>query len=322
MSTDTPSGEPGDLTVDAAASAFADILDPPKKEPIEPAVDTEIDPPKGEETPGEEEQEVEADPNAQEEGDDAPITITVDGKQVTLTEAELVEHYKNGLRQADYTRKTMELADTRKAADAETQKAQQERATYAQNLSKMAAQLEGAINQQAQIDWNKLLEADPVEYLKQQHLYNQRQAALQANHAEQQKVQKQFQAEAVQAKQTRLVTEQQELLAKLPAWKDTAKAVTEQKAIREFLKEQGYADAELDIQDHRAVLLSRKAMLYDQMMNKAKAAAKKVENLPTRVAKPGVSSEASGLDGRTKAMQRLTKSGSVEDAASIFASLL
>lgn len=319
---DTPSGESGDLTVDGAATLFADMIEPPppKEEPIK--VDTEIDPPKKKEEPAEPEAEPEAEPNAQEEGDDAPITITVDGKQVTLTKAELADAYKNGLRQTDYTKKTMEAADTRKAAEAEVQKAQQERATYAQNLTRMQAQLEGVLQEQAKIDWDKLLEADPVEFLKQKHLFDQRQAALQTNQQQQQRVQQQIQSEATQAKQARLATEQQELLAKLPAWKDSAKATVEQKAIREFLKEQGYADAELDIHDHRAVLLSRKAMLYDQMMSKAAAAAKKVEHLPTKVERPGVSREANPLDGRNKAMQRHAKSGTLESAADVFTSLL
>ena len=88
------------LTIEGAAAAFGDLLEPVAAEPAEQPVDTEIDPPKKKEA----EAEVEAEPNAVEEGADAPITIEVDGKQVTLTKAELAEHYKNGLRQADYPR--------------------------------------------------------------------------------------------------------------------------------------------------------------------------------------------------------------------------
>ena len=62
-------------------------------------------------------------------------------------------------------------------------------------------------------------------------------------------------------------------------------------------------------------------MLYDQMMSKAQAAAKKVSTLPTKVERPGVAAEAPGLDKRTSAYQKLAKSGKVEDAAAIFASM-
>jgi hypothetical protein len=310
---DTPSSESA-LTVDGAAAAWADIIDPPAA--AEPAVDTEIDPPKKEAEP-------EATPNAAEEGDDAPITVEVDGKQVTLTKAQVADAYKNGLRQSDYTQKTMAVAEARKAAEAETSKAQQERMAYAQNLTKMAAQLEGALQQQAQIDWNALLESDPVEFLKQQHLSNQRQAALQKNQQEQQTLAQQFQAEQAKAHQDNLSTQQQELLAKLPEWKDEAKAKSERDALKTYLKTQGYDDGAINgISDHKAVILSRKAMLYDQMMSKAQAAAKRVSALPTKVERPGVASDRSAPDGRTAAMQRLHKSGSVEDAAAVFASLL
>lgn len=317
MTTDTPSGESGALNIDSAASAFSSWLEPAAEteESID-KVDTEIEPKKKEPDPVEQ-------PNEQEEGDDAPITLEVDGKQVTLTKAELAEHYKNGLRQGDYTQKTMALAEQRKAAEAETLKAQQERHTYASNLQKMAAQLEGALEEQGRIDWNALLESDPVEFLKQKHLYDQRQAALQHNQREQQSVAEQTQAENAKALRNHLATQQEQLLAKLPEWKDEKKAKSERDAIKSYLLEQGYdADAVAQISDHKAVILSRKAMLYDQMIAKAQVAAKKVQHLPTKVERPGTNTDRNPLDGRTQAMKRLEQSGSVEDAARLFAQLL
>ena len=315
---DTPSQESGELTVAAGAAAFAALLEPESPEST-PAVDTEVDPPKKEE----ESPEGEAETNAQEEGDSPPVTIKVDGKDVTLTAEQIAEAYKSGLRQEDYTKKTMAAADARRESEAATQKAQAERAIYAQNLTKMAAQLEGALQQQARIDWDALLASDPVEFLKQQHLSNQRQAALAQNMREQQALSEQFQKETAEHNQRTLQTQQQELLAKLPAWKDEAKAKTEREALKAYLKGEGYDDAAINsIQDHKAVILGRKAMLYDQMMAKAQAAAKKVSNIPARVERPGVSVERNALDKRTAAMQRLGKTGRVEDAAAVFASLL
>lgn len=296
------------------------MIDPPEPQDAETKVDTELDPPKKKEG---ESEEPEAEPNAAEEGADAPITIEVDGKQITLTKAEVADAYKNGLRQADYTKKTMEAADTRKTADAEIQKVQQERQAFATNLTKMAAQLEGALQQQSNIDWDALLNADPVEYLKQQHLLQQRQAALSQNQQEQQKVAQAFQAEQATQHRSYLATQQQELLAKLPEWKDEAKAKTEREALKTYLKDQGYDDAAINsVSDHKAVLMGRKAMLYDQMMAKAQAAARKVSTLPQKVERPGVATERNPLDGRNAAMQRHAKSGSIESAAAVFANLL
>jgi hypothetical protein len=312
---DTPETESSELDMNSAAAAFGALLDPePPKEEEATKVDTEVDPPK---------EDPEAEANEVEEGADAPITITVDGKQITLTPEQIAEAYKSGLRQSDYTQKTMAAAEERKAAEAERSKAQQERVTYAQNLQKMQAQLEGALQQQAKIDWDALIETNPVEALRQQHLQSQRQAALQENAREQARLTEQFQAEQAKALQTHLATQQQQLLAKLPEWKDEAKAKSERDALKSYLRDQGYGDSDVDnINDHRAVILGRKAMLYDQMMAKAAAAAKKVANAPTKVERPGVASDRNPLDGRTAAMRQLSKTGSIEDATKAFASIL
>ena len=153
--------------------------------------------------------------------------------------------------------------------------------------SQQATLLQAQLQEQNQIDWQKLLQDDPVEYLKQQHLAQERQARLQQTFAEQQRVASVSQAEQNQAYQSYLSQQQDELLAKLPDWKDETKAKAEREAIKGFLKGIGYTDKELAaVSDHRAVVMARKAMLYDQMMTKAQAAAKKVEHLTTKTVKP------------------------------------
>lgn len=304
------------LSVNQAASFFSKE---PEKQPEAKAEETaKVEP---EKAPEATQAEAKPEPVSSEPETDETITIEVDGKSVEIKKSELAEKYKDGLRQADYTRKTMEVAEQRKAADAETAKAREERVKYAQGLQQAQTLLNAQLSEQSQIDWQKLLETDPVEYLKQQHLANDRQAKLNRIGHEQQQLHARFQAEQAQQMESFLQTQQQELLAKLPDWKDESKAKAEQGAIASYLKEQGLTDKEVSsITDHRVVLMSRKAMLYDQMMSKAQAAAKKVSALPQRTEKPGVS-ESNPLDGRTSAMKRLEKSGSVRDAASLFSLL-
>ena len=292
------------LNQDTAAAAFAELIEREKQgeQPAEP-----VEEPVAEE-PAEEPAE-----------DDPLVTIKVDGKEVQVPLSEVKAGYQ---RQADYTRKTMEVSEQRKAAEAEIQRAQAERQMYAVNLQKMQAQIEGALQQQQNIDWQQLLENDPQEYLKQKHLFEQRQAALQQNLTAQQHIAAQMQAEQARALQNHIQSQQQELLAKLPEWKDESKAKAEKQALREYLLSQGYDQQSVDtIADARAVVLARKAYLYDQMMSKAQAAQKKVSTLPTKVERPGTGN-APSIDRRTSAFQRLSKSGRVEDAAAVFASLL
>lgn len=321
MALDNPSGESNaSLSVRDAAAMFN--APPEQEQPAKPeAQATENAEVETETTP--EATQAEADPNEQAEETVEPekVTIEVDGKTVELTKAELADAYKNGLRQADYTRKTMEAAEQRKAAEAESAKAREERQKYAQGLQQAQALLTAQLTEQSQIDWQKLLETDPVEYMKQDRIARERQARLQQINAEQQQIHAAQQAEQAEALKSHLQQQQEELLAKLPEWKDQAKAKAERAAIKEYLKAQGLEEAQIDnITDHRVVVLSRKAMLYDQMMSKAQAAAKKVSQLPQKVERPG-GGETNPLDGRTKAMRDLEKSGSVRDAAKLFALL-
>ena len=310
---DTPISESSNSPLDSnqAASLFADIFDPDKEKEIV------------ENTEDESPVEVEAaeESATEDEAVDLPetVTIKVDGKDVEVTLDELKKGYQ---RQADYTRKTMEVSETRKQAEAEAFKARQEREQYASKLNEQTTLIGALINEQAQINWQELLDNDPVEYLKQQHLFQQRQVALQNLHQEQQQVFQQQQVEQAYYRQSQVEAQQQELLAKLPDWKDEGKAKAEKTAIKEFLANTGYSAAELEsLADHRAVLVARKAMLYDQMISKAQAAAKKVQNVPQRVERSSTGNSQT-LDKRGQAYQRFSKSGRVEDAASVFASLL
>jgi len=314
------------LNVDGAAQAMGAFLEPQAHEKSVQALEKEVlDDLSGRKDRNDTLSAEAVDEDAERDlhaGDDEAVTIVVDGKTVNLSKTELADAYKNGLRQSDYTRKTMEVAEQRKAAEAEIIRASQERQEYASNLQKMAAQIEGALNQQQQIDWEHLLENNPAEYLKQQHLYQRRQAAYQKNIQQQQHLAHIAQVEQAHHLESVLHTQQEELLAKLPDWKDSRKAEAESNAIRRYLLEQGFEHQLVDsIADHKAVLLGRKAMLYDAMMSKANAAAKRVTSIPQKVVRPGVG-ESPGGDGRQAAMQRLAKSGRVEDAASLFAKFI
>lgn len=322
---DTPSQEStGAINASEAGSLIANLLspEPVKDESAEASVTADDKaPPAGDEPAGDP-------PNPPaDEGADPPepvkVTIRVDGKTVELTQEQIADAYKNGMRQEDYTRKTMEAADKRKAAEADIAKARQEREQYAQGLQQASALLQASLQEQSQIDWQKLLDTDPVEYLKQQHLAQDRQAKLQRIAHEQQQLHAKSQAEQADQMKAYMSAQRDELLAKLPDWKDESKAKTEQAALKEYLKSQGFDDESIaGISDHRAVLMSRKAMLYDQMMTKAQAAAKKVANLPQKVERPGNGETNHSLDKRGEQYKKLSKSGNPRDAAGLIANFL
>ena len=300
------------LDVNQAAAAFAQAFEPPKEEEIK--VDTEIEP-QATETPVE---PVKADETPTDE-EIKTVPVVVNGKTIEVPLSEVLASYQKDKAASE---KFEAAASLRKTADAEIVKAQQERATYAATLEKIGTQLEVALENDKAVKWDELLQNDPVEYLKQQRLAQERQAQLHQVNQHRAALAQQQQAEQQEAYKAYVQAQSQELLAKLPAWKDEAKAKAERESLKTYLKKEGYDDESLNgITDHRAVILARKAMLYDQMLEKASAATKKVVNLPAKVERPGVS-DSNQLDKRSAAYNRLSKSGKVEDAAALFSSIL
>jgi hypothetical protein len=315
-------GEGGSLEGNAAVDAFTNILNPPSEEEIKESETLETAK-QAKELAGEAEtSEEDAGDTEDEEGE--KITIEIDGKMVELTPKEVAEAYKNGLRQDDYTRKTMAAAEERKAADAEVQKARTERAEYHQKLTTYAIQLQGTLAESQAINFDELRESDPIEYLKQKDLLEKRQLALNQAYQEHQQIEQLNAQEAEQAKIQYLQTQQQELLAKLPAWKDETKAKAEKEDIKAYLKGQGFSDQDIaGVGDHRQVLLIRNAMLFDKLMKQAPAATKKVASAPAKVERPGVSNLSDNAQ-RDKVMKqvRSSKSLTTDQAASAFSALI
>ena len=246
--------------------------------------------------------------------------VKVDGAEVEVSEAELLAGYS---RQGDYSKKTAALAQERAQLQQAAQAVMAERQQHQAQLAQVTQALGVQLQEQSRIDWQELLENNPQEYLKQRHLFEQRQAALQVAQRAQQQAHAQAQQEQAQQSQQRLQSEHQALLDKLPEWKDADKAKAEQTKVRDYLLAQGFNDNEVgNVADHRAVLLARKAMLFDELQAKAAANAEKVKNLPAPKALVPGAREVSPTDGRTRAMKNLAKTGSTDAAADVLMSLM
>lgn len=250
----------------------------------------------------------ESDPSEDGNSDpDAPksrrYTVKVDGTEIEVDETELVKGYQ---RQTDYTRKTQEVAEQRKAAEAERQAAAQERALYQQRLAAVAQTL-----QEQPIDWETLHREDPLEYVHQRALQQERQQNAAAVAREQHRVAQQ-EAQEQRAKILQLVAEEKgRLLEALPDLKDPAKEKETLFKVKVYAQSQGFSPAELvQTYDHRAVLMLHKAMRYDELVAKAKTARPTVSQVA-----PAARTAAPRKDQANDARQRLKKSGRVEDAA-------
>jgi hypothetical protein len=244
------------------------------------------------------------------------FTVKVDGKEVSVTLDELQKGYS---RTQDYTRKTQQIAEVRKQAEAETYAVRAEREQYAQLLGALQAQLQSS---EPQVFLERLYHEDPIEWVRQKEVMRERQEKLGAIQSEQQRLSQVAQHEQQRAMEAQLASQQEALLAALPDWKDPKKAKAEKALVIESAKAAGFTDEDLkSVYDHRLVLLLRKAALFDQMVSKRQGIKPVVNNGP-RTAKPGAAGRVSTTTESVRAKQRLAKTGRIDDAASAIELLL
>lgn len=254
------------------------------------------------------------------------LKVKVNGEEVEVTLDELQKGYS---RQSDYSRKTQQLAEERKAFLAEAEAIRQERAQYATLLTALQQQLQATTQLDQQPDWDRLYDEDPIQATKLERQWRKaqedRQAKLSAIQAEQQRVGQALEQQTAEQMKAILINEAQRLPEIIPEWKDEKVAAEGKKQLRNWLVDQGLNEVEINSL-HKAehVSILRKAMLYDQGQRKAQASVKP-QPVATRPVKPGSAAVAPGsksVTDVTRAKQRLAKTGTVNDAASVLAAML
>lgn len=201
---------------------------------------------------------------------------------VTVGEARL-----GYMRMQNYTRKTTEVAELRKEVEAQKQ-------VYGATVQQLQEHLKVLTGEDRKPD-PALRDTDPGEYAAQMADYN----ALVEYRRNLEAEQKRLQAEAFE-RQKKAFEEarsaaHQQLLEKLPSWKDDKVREREQRALVKFMKSRGYENEEIaSLIDPRAIIVIREALLYSQQKAKAK---------DKTVAKKGA--------GKTKPTPSLTPKGNV-----------
>ena len=247
-------------------------------------------------------------------------TVKVDGKDVQVTQEELLAGYS---RQADYTRKSQVLSEQRQKADAELAATQQERQRYLSQLEQFNTQADSKIDELAKTDWTRLKEEDPTEYMLKRDQYRELQDNKRMVEDEQKNLQYKQQQEHEAKWQEELGRQQQLMAEKLPEWVDPDKGPKLKQNIKSFAVKKGFSEQEVNsLIDARSVDVLHKAMLYENLLE-AKISGKKTKVVPkvTRPGSPATRGEISS--DKVKAQKaRLRKSGHINDASSLIESLM
>lgn len=314
------------LTTDQAAQALERLLaddgDSQADETLEAEKPQASDDAEGDE-PNAEDEEQSDETEDQDDAEEQPATVTVkvDGKELQVTQDELVRGYQ---READYTRKTMEIGEVRKAVEAEKSTASAKRTEYETALGQLETFWSNTGLPDDDSDIAHLRYADPAEWAAQmaergslRHQAQQRSAAIKA---ERERIAQERMEEERGAQEARAKEEADKLKAALPDWADPAKAAADTKMIAKYAEERGITPAELgELQDHRLVLVLRDAAKYRALQAK-KPEVQKALDAP-KPARPGSMSKPAVSD-LTRSKQRLAKTGRVEDAAAALMHLI
>lgn len=280
--TSQPSGELGHTE-----PSLMDIALEMDAQPGEPVENEEEDEQEEIEDAQDEGEEAELDDESEEEEESQPEDpeYEVDGAKVRLSE--LRAGY---MKDADYRRKTSEVAETKRAVEGERQEIQQQRDYLAKQagplLHLMREQLIGSQQRLAQ-----LAQEDPAAWVAENQAFQQRAQMFDALLAQGQQFEAQKKAEDERAHEEFVKSEREVLRQKLPEWNDPKVAATEQEKIGKYLMERGYSVEELRHLDHRDLLTARAAMQWHEHQQRvAEAKSKKGQPaVPERVVKPGAS---------------------------------
>ncbi len=245
------------------------------------------------------------------------FTVKVDGQEVEVTQEELINGYS---RQQDYTRKTQELSQQRKTIEQQQAELAQRDAIYSQLLPKMEAQLKGELANEP--DWENLYSDDPVGYVREKQLWDEKKEKLQAVSAEQQRLQQEALVKQQQQIQQFVEYGNKRLLEIIPEWQNPEIAAKEKLAIRDYaINNLEYSEQEVrQVYDYRALLGLRNAWLNSKTVEATKK--KPTQKAPARVARPGTTNRPKTTAPVKKAKQKLAKTGKIQDAAKVFEQII
>lgn len=249
------------------------------------------------------------------------LQIEFAGKQYTVPKgtpeplARAVQELGKNL-YADYNKRSMELAEVRKSADADRQRIAVALQATNEMIDVMAElkYVNAQVQQYSQIDWDAAFEADPVGAARANALFGQAQAKQQALFGLlNQKNQERLQAEAA-TRQEVLQRAEAEIKRRIKDWTpQTAPKVIEY-AIKSGATQE---DLEYAQRSPAIVEMAWKALNYDALLAKKPEVNKRLVEAPKPPVKPNasVASQSSNRVRADAAMTRLKKTGSVESAA-------
>ena len=305
------------VNVNEGASRIAQLLQPEQSSDSAPELETaeqpetvEVETTEVVEETDHEHNDVEDSEEETPEGDTEPeeprYKVTVNGEEQDVS----IEDMKKGyMMESDYRKKTSEVARHR-----------DENKVKEEALSSKLLEAEAMLSLDIE-DLNSEENRDLKEY--DRSAYEEKKEKLEAKRNRLAELKQEDQTRQQENQTARIGKEKELLLNALPEWLDEKVLTEEAGMVNTMWETMGFTPQELAaFSDHRLVILSRKAALYDKL-KAAKPESKKVQAKP-KSARAGTvkSSEDKSRNRSQDARARLKKTGNMRDAQSAIKSLL
>lgn len=239
--------------------------------------------------------------------------VKIDGEEVEITLDEALNGYQ---RQQSFTRKSMELANQRKAFEQEAAEVKQMRDAYAQQLELLSAQIQQTVQQEP--DWRALAETMSERDLflakTEWDQYKEQQKTVEA---ERQRVAEQQMQDHQRNLEKHLQHQRADMLHRIPDWQNDETRETERQEVIKYAQRRiGFSEEEIaNASDARAIELLYKAWKWDNLQSKKPAAKKRTRQAPkmAKAGRPKTKREVA-TRSRQEAKKRFENAGTVDAA--------
>ena len=241
--------------------------------------------------------------------------ITVNGEKIEVDLDELKAGYQ---KDADYRRKTEELAIERRQLGSDKERLAKDYSTKLEDLNNLTATLNAEVNSEFNSkELDKLFDEDPTEAAKiERKIRRRRESIVQAQRKLKSHQEEQF--------QTILREEQKKVALKHPDFADPVKGSTLKTNMRNYLAGRNFSDAEINqVYDSRMFDVILDAMSHEKTQKlKPNLVSKKVK--PSKVVKSGVKVTKGEQisQARLNKIERLKKTGKPRDAVDLLTNFI
>lgn len=266
---------------------------------------------------GEEEPDDEADVEDGEEEDDELLSrkfrVMVDGEEEEITLREAID---GGIRTKTFHKRLNQLDSVRKELSSHAAKIVEDRQRHDSMLAEAEEILSGLLPQEP--DWDKLFQEDPKAARDLQKQYDNYRGKITEIREKRLKAQRD-QAEADAKTNVEFARTEFPKFAAFAKWRNKEEMQKDINSMRKSALSVGFSEEEVaQVLDHRMLTVLLKASKYDRMMA-ARPKAVKTSKTPVN---PGAGSKGTARRGIIGAQKKLARSGSVDDAADVFAKII